>query len=162
MTARALALLLAAAAAVAEAAPGRDALVFVRGGRAGAPAVSSAELRRIFLGQTTRWPDGRRIVLAVRPASTAAGRVFYARVAEMSEIDFSRLWLGNLFRGDAESEPRVVGPAEEVRRFLARTPDGIAFLLASEIDPRDPAIRPLTIDGREPGASGYPYGLSGP
>ena len=158
MTRRRAVLLLAGIAALADAAPRRDALVFVCGNRA-APAVSSADLRRIFLGRTTRWPDGRRIVLAVRPASTAAGRAFYGRVAEMSEIDFSRLWLGNLFRGDVESAPRVIGPADEVRRFLAQTPDGLTVLLSSEIDPRDPAIRPVPVDGHLPGSPGYPYPL---
>ena len=151
-------LLLAGWAALANAAPRKDALVFACGNRI-APALSSADLRRIVLGRTTRWPGGRRIVLAVRPASTAAGRAFYARVAEMSEIDFSTLWLGNLFRGDVDSEPRVIGPADEVRRFLAQTPDGLTVLLASEIDPRDPAIRPIPVDGHLPGAPGYPYPL---
>jgi hypothetical protein len=158
MARRTAVLLLVGIAALAGAAPRKDALVFACGNRT-APAISSADLRRIFLGRTTRWPDGRRIVLAVRPGSTAAGRAFYARIVEMSEIDFSRLWLGNLFRGDVDSAPRVIGPPDEVRRFLAQTPDGLTVLLASEIDPRDTAIRPVPVDGRLPGAPGYPYPL---
>jgi hypothetical protein len=111
----------------------------------------------VGLGRVTRWPDGRRIVLAVRPASTAAGRVFFDRVVETPEIDYSRLWLGLLFRGEAESAPRVLADAAAVRRFVARTADALAFLLSSELDPRDPSTRPLTVDGFEPGSPGYAY-----
>ncbi len=150
----ALALILLGGVRASAGAPGRENLVFVAGKGRPAPSISSADLRRIWLGRTTRWPDGRRIVLAVRPASTPAGRFFYGKVIDMSEIDFSRLWLGILFRGDAESAPRVIGPADEVRRFLARVPDGLAFLLSSEVD-RD--TKPLRLDGREPGEPGYPY-----
>ena len=157
MPKRALALLLVAGAASALGAPPKDALVFVAGRERPSTALSSSDLRRIYLARMTRWPDGRRIVLAVRPPSTAAGRLFYDRVAEMSEIDFSRLWLGALFRGEADSAPRVIARADEVRKFLDRTPDGLAFLLSSELDPRDRAPRPLRIDGRDPGTAGYPY-----
>ncbi|HKB70466.1 MAG TPA: hypothetical protein VKH46_06440 [Thermoanaerobaculia bacterium] len=157
MPRRIIAVLLLAGAARAAAPPPKDELVFVAGTARPPAAISSSDLRRIYLGRTTRWPDGRRIVLAVRPAATAAGRIFYDRVAGMSEIDFSRLWLGVLFRGDAETAPRVIRDAADVRRFLARTPDGLAFLLSSELDPRDSARRPLRIDGRDPGTAGYPY-----
>jgi len=160
MTKRPLLALLLLAGSV-RAAP-KDELVFVAGKPRPPAAISSSDLRRIYLGRTTRWPDGRRIVLAVRPAATAAGRIFYDRVAGMSEIDFSRLWLGVLFRGEADSAPRVIERAEDVLKFLDRTPDGLAFLLSSELDPRDPARRPLRIDGRDPGTAGYPYLASVP
>ena len=140
----------------------RDALVFVAGPAHRGAALSSSMLRNVGLGRVTRWPDGRRIVLAVRPGSTAAGRLFFERVVDTSEIDYSRLWLGLLFRGEAESAPRVLADAAEVQRFVARTADGLAFLLSSEIRPRDPALNPLPVDGRVPGAPGYPYTLAAP
>jgi len=149
-------ILLAGIRASSAASPANETLVFLAGRGRPAVEVSSAELRRIWLGQTTRWPDGHRIALAVRPASFPAGRLFYGRVAVMSEIDFSRLWLGILFRGDAESAPRVIGPTEEVRRFLAGGPEGLAFLLSGEVDRRD-SEKALRIDGKLPGDAGYPY-----
>ena len=157
-----LAGLLLAANPAAAAASGSDALVFVVGARRQPIAVSSAELRKVYLGKTTRWPDGRRIVLAVRPARTAAGKIFFDRVVEMSDIDFSRHWLGVLFRGEAVAAPRVISGADEVRRLLARTPDALAFLLSSELDAGDTSLRPLAIDGRSPGSPSYLYRVRAP
>jgi hypothetical protein len=115
----------------------------------------------MYLGQITRWRDGHRIVLAVRPAATPAGKTFFDRVVEISEIDFSRLWLGILFRGDAVNAPRVVSGVEDLKRFLARTPDALGFLLASEWDVRDPSIHAWVVDGSAPGSPAYPYRLEG-
>lgn len=142
------------------AAASADALVFVVGASSRPAAASSADLRRMFLGERLRWPDGRRIFLAVRPAATPAGKAFFARVARMSEIDFSRLWLGALFRGEADAPPRVVGPLDELKRFLAKNADALGFVLSSELD--DPSgVRILRVDGRLPDEPGYPYAVPG-
>ena len=158
MAGRLSAVLLLAAASLAVGAP-RDALVFVAQRGRAETGVASADLRRMYLGQLTRWRDGRRVVLAVRPERTPAGRFFFDRVVEMPEIDFSRLWLGILFRGDAGSAPRVVSATDDLKRFLARTPDALGFLLASEWGAGDPALRALAVDGSAPGAPAYPYRL---
>jgi hypothetical protein len=115
----------------------------------------------MYLGQITRWPDGHRIVLAVRPGTTPAGKAFFDRVVQISEIDFSRLWLGILFRGDAANAPHVAPGADDLKRFLARTPDALGFLLASEWDARDPSFRVWAVDGALPGTTAYPYRLEG-
>jgi len=161
MAGRFVAVLLLAAASRAVGAP-RDALVFVV--RRGQPEteVTSADLRRMYLGQLTRWRDGHRVVLAVRPERTPAGRVFFDRVVEMPEIDFSRLWLGILFRGDAVAAPRVVSGADDLKKFLARTPDALGFLLASEWGSGDPEMQALSVDGSAPGAGYYPYRVESP
>jgi hypothetical protein len=132
-------------------------LVFVVSARAQITDVSSAQLRRIYLGRTTRWSTGRRIALAVRPASSAVGHAFFERVVRMSDIDFSQLWLGIVFRGEAATAPRVVDSVEAVIRFLSRNPDGLVVALSSEIDPRSQTERPLTIDGKGPTDPGYPF-----
>jgi hypothetical protein len=160
MAGRFVAVLLLAAASRAVGAP-RDALVFVSQRGRPETGITSGDLRRMYLGQLTRWRDGHRVVLAVRPDRTLAGKTFFDRVVEMPEIDFSRLWLGILFRGDAVNAPRVVSGADDLKRFLARTPDALGFLLASEWDAADPSMQALAVDGSAPGAPAYPYRLDG-
>lgn len=136
-----------------------DALVFLVPARASTRELSSTDVRRIYLGDLTRWPNHRRVVLGVGPSSTPAGGVFYDRVLRISEIDFSQRWLGIVFRGEAPTSPRVLASREAVSRFFSQNPDGLAFLLLSELDPRDGAVRPLAVDGERPEDPGYPFRL---
>jgi ABC-type phosphate transport system substrate-binding protein len=136
-----------------------DALVFVVSARRPTTRLSSAELRQISLGRITRWKDGRRIVLAIRPAATPAGGAFFDHVVQMSDIDFSQNWLGIIFRGEATAPPRVLKSSEEVKRFLSKSSDALAYLLASELEPGDTSIRRLIIDGVRPDEPSYPLRL---
>jgi len=77
----------------------------------------------------------------------------------MSDIDFSRIWLGIIFRGEAMSSPRVLESADDVRRFLARSPDALSFALESELSP-DASIRSLRVDGVESADASYPFRIS--
>ena len=133
-----------------------DALVFVVSAKRPTKALSSADLRQIFVGRLTRWKEGRRILLATRPATTAAGRAFFENAVKMSDIDFSRLWLGIIFRGEAMSSPRVLESRDDVERFLGQYPDGLSFLVASEAAPGK-KIRALLVDGLSPDDPAYPF-----
>jgi hypothetical protein len=144
----------------AGAAARSDALVFVVSARQPTTkALSSAELRQIFAGRMTRWKGGRRILLAMRPPTTPAGRAFFEDVVRMSDIDFSRLWLGIIFRGEAISSPRVLESKDDVERFLARSPDGLSFLLSSEKGNAE-KLRALIVDGLAPDDGSYPFRIS--
>jgi hypothetical protein len=150
------------AASVLSATPARaetDRLVFLGNPRAGTVSVSSGDLRRIYLGQITRWPNRRKIVLAVRPAGSPAGRAFFRRVVGMTDIDFSQLWLGIIFRGEAAIAPRVEPSRTDVTAFLRREPGGLAFLLESEMDTGAPVGSVLEIDGKRPADPGYAFDL---
>lgn len=134
-----------------------DPVVFVVSARSHIVEISSAQLQRVFMGRVTRWANGRRIALAVRPASSAVGHAFFERIVHMSDIDFSHMWLGIVFRGEAATAPRVVDSAEGVGLFLLRNPDGLVVAFNSELDSHDGTERPLSIDGKQPADPGYPF-----
>lgn len=117
--------------------------------------ISAGDLRRIFLGDISRWSNGHRIILFVRPAETQSGRTFLDRLVRMSDIDYSQWWLGAVFRGRAASAPRVIDTAEAMINAVAAVPDAIGF-----IGPHDIALQPgvaaLTIDGKAPSDPEYP------
>jgi len=138
--------------------PRRDALVFITSRSQTTTSLSTAELRNIFLGRTTRWKNGRRILVIVRPATTPAGRDFLDRVVRMSEIDFSQDWLAAVFRGQVSSAPRVVASTDAVRKAIAGNANAIAFVLRSELVVEDEtSIRILAVDGKTPDDASYPF-----
>ncbi|MEK6374026.1 MAG: substrate-binding domain-containing protein [Acidobacteriota bacterium] len=115
--------------------------------------LSLADLRRIYLGRITRWPDGRRIVPAVLPSKSAEQRAFLLRVVQMGEIDYAQHWIGQVFRGEAAAPPHLASSSAEARRFVAEHPQAIAFVSAADVDE---TVRVVTIERKSAGQPGYP------
>jgi ABC-type phosphate transport system substrate-binding protein len=114
--------------------------------------VSAGDLRRIFLGDISRWRNGHRIVLFVRPMDTPEGRFFLDHVVRMSDIDYSQWWLGAVFRGRVANAPRVIGNVDEMVRAIAATPDAIGFVAAP---PAELGVSVLMVDGKAPADPRY-------
>jgi len=117
--------------------------------------ISSGDLRRIFLGEISRWSNGHRIVLFVGGPDTPAEQIFLDRLIRMSDIDYSQWWLGAVFRGRVANAPRVVSGAEAMSRKVAVTPDAIGFIITPSA-PLEAGVVALTIDGRSPSDPSYP------
>ena len=134
--------------------------------------LSSGDLRRIYVGEMTRWPDGHRIVPVMLPTRSRESAVFLKRVVRMSAIDFAQEWIGAVFRGRAPAPPVVVANAGDALRFVASHPESIA-VIPDELSPGvapstsggdvsamrpEPhiGVRVINIDGRSPRASEYP------
>jgi hypothetical protein len=113
--------------------------------------LSEGDLRRIFLGEIGRWPNGHRIVLYVRPFDSVPGRLFLDRLIRMSDIDYAQWWLGAVFRGRAAAAPRVMTSTDAMSKAVAANADAIGFDTQS-----DPELITLTIDGRAPSDARYP------
>jgi ABC-type phosphate transport system substrate-binding protein len=118
-------------------------------------SVSAGDLRRIFLGEISRWDNGHRIVLFVRPAETPEGRLFLDRLVRMSDIDYSQWWLGAVFRGRAGAAPRIIGAADLMTKAVAADADAIGFVAASPAA-LEPEVVILAIDGMYPANPAYP------
>ncbi len=117
--------------------------------------VSAGDLRRIFLGEISRWSNGHRIVLFVRPAETPEGRLFLDRLVRMSDIDYSQWWLGAVFRGRAAAAPRIVTGSDPMARSVAANADAIGFV-ATTPAAIEPDVAVLTIDGKPASDPAYP------
>ena len=141
----AVAVVIASAISLAAADAPRNRVAFIVSAKRPLLKLSYGELRRIFLGQTSRWNDGHRIILLVRPSNTAEGREFLDRVVHMSEIDYSQWWIGEIFRGRAAGAPRVIDTAEKMIRAVEANADAIGFIVRTDDLPRD--VNMLTIDG---------------
>ena len=134
--------------------------------------LSSGDLRRIYVGDMTRWPDGHRIVPVMLPPRSHGSEVFLKRVVRMSAIDFAQEWISVVFRGRAPAPPVVVATTADALDFVAAHHDAIA-VVPDNVSPgsvrttptgdssparadRRSGIRLINIDGRPPRSSEYP------
>jgi ABC-type phosphate transport system substrate-binding protein len=149
-----LTVVLALAAFAATAQRPRESVTFVVSARSEVRDLSRAELRRIFLGQTSRWGNRHRIVLCIRPTDSPEGRIVLDRLVQMSDIDYSQHWIGAVFRGAAASAPAVYPSREALLKAVSNNPDAIGFVLTSE-QPPAPA-RAITVDRKTAEDPSYP------
>jgi ABC-type phosphate transport system substrate-binding protein len=115
--------------------------------------ISTGDLRRSYLGSITRWPNGQRITLVVLRAEAEAQRTFLKRVVQMTDIDYSQHWLGEVFRGRASGPPHVAASAAEAVRFVAGHPNAIGFVSMEAVDA---SVSLLSVDGKSAEAEDYP------
>jgi ABC-type phosphate transport system substrate-binding protein len=115
---------------------------------------SVADLRRIYRGEITRWPDGRRIIPVMLAPRSREADLFLKRVVLMSAIDFAQQWIGAVFRGRAPAPPVVLTTPADVMRFVSTHPDAITFL-GDDVDVT-PAVHIATIDHKSPDSIDYP------
>jgi hypothetical protein len=115
--------------------------------------ISLSDLRRIYLGQMTRWPNGHLIVPVVLTPGAMEQRIFLKRALQMADIDYAQHWIGQIFRGRVAGPPHTARSSAAARRFVVDHPDAIAFINAADADT---SVRVLTVNGREAGEPDYP------
>ncbi len=113
-------------------APRQD-VAFIVSAKGHARPRTTAEMRRIFLGQISRWEDGHRIVLIMQPTGSPAGRFFIGRLVRMSEIDYAHFWIGAVVRGEAAAAPRVIESREMTIKAVAENADAVGFILTGDV-----------------------------
>jgi ABC-type phosphate transport system substrate-binding protein len=114
--------------------------------------LSMAELRKIFLGERSHWPNGRRITLVMiepgRPERTAVLSLIY----QMSENDFNNHFLHGLFTGEVFASPKTLATPVGVRKFIFNVPGAIGYVRATDVDA---SVKVIRIDERLPDDKGY-------
>lgn len=121
--------------------------------------LSYEELRKIFLGERSHWPNGRRITLVMiepgRPERAAMLRELY----HMNEAEFSRHFLHGLFTGQVFVSPKTLNSSVGVCKFVFNVPGAIGYVRASDVDD---SVRVIRIDGHLPEDKDYSLRLQPP
>jgi len=96
-------------------------------------ALSKNQVADIFLGRTSRFPDGVQAVRIDQDEGTVARDEFYATFAGKSAEQVRAYWARIIFTGRGRP-PRVVSNNIEVRKLVAANPQAIAYLERSAVD----------------------------
>jgi phosphate transport system substrate-binding protein len=119
--------------------------------------LSSAELRAVFLGERSHWPNGRRITLVMMEPGQPERDAILHDVCRMSESDFRRRFLQGLLTGEILVSPKTLSTAVGVRKFIFNVPGAIGYLRPSDVDD---SVRVVKIDGHLPSDADYPLRIS--
>lgn len=115
--------------------------------------LSSAELRAVFLGERSHWPNGRRITLVMMEPGQPERDTVLRDVCRMSESDFRRRFLQGLLTGEVLVSPKTLSTPVGVRKFVFNVPGAIGYLRPSDADD---SVKVINIDGHSPNDADYP------
>lgn len=94
--------------------------------------ISDAQLRQVYLGESSFWGSVKihPAVLRVPPEVYAA---FMGAVAGISPGGYEAYWIRKVFR-EGGMPPRPFDSAADVLAYVARTPGGLGFIRRSDLD----------------------------
>jgi ABC-type phosphate transport system substrate-binding protein len=118
--------------------------------------LSTAELRRIFLGERGHWPNpnGRRITLVMLDPGWPERAAVLSSIYQMTETEFNNHFLHGLFTGEVFVSPKTLASPEGVRKFIFNVPGAIGYLRQSDVDK---TVKVIRIDERLPDDKGYKF-----
>jgi len=96
-------------------------------------SLSAGQVADIFLGKTSRFPDGSQAVPVDQPEESAARDRFYSQFTGKSPAQVKAYWSKIIFTGRGQP-PRQVANAQEAKRFVLENPNAIAYIDASQLD----------------------------
>lgn len=102
-------------------------------------ALSKNQVMDIFLGKTSRFPDGSPAVPIDQVEGAAARDAFYAGFAGKSPAQLKAHWSKIIFTGRGQP-PREVANSVEVKKFIVDNPNAIGYI---EQDMVDGSVRAL-------------------
>ena len=114
--------------------------------------LSFDELRRIFLGNRSHWPNGRRITLVMREPGEAERRTVLHEICGMNEDQFKNHFVHGLFTGEILVSPKILSSPMGVRKFIFNVPGAIGYLRVGDVDD---TVRVVRIDELLPDDKGY-------
>ena len=150
----AAAALLVLAAGPVAAARGRVALVVNQANPLS--DLSSAEVRRIFLGDETRWPGNEKITILLLPSGSEERKALLKVLLKMSDDDFTRHWISRVFQGEATAGPKIAPSSASMVKLVSGLPSAVGMLDADDLPAGASGLKVLRIDGKFPTEEGYP------
>jgi ABC-type phosphate transport system substrate-binding protein len=114
--------------------------------------LSFSELRKVFLGRRSHWPNGRRIAVAMLDYGQPERQTVLERIYQMDENGYRNYFLRGMFRGEVFVSPKTLATPTIVRKFVFNAPGAIGYLRASDVDE---SVKVLRIDGHLPQDKDY-------
>jgi ABC-type phosphate transport system substrate-binding protein len=96
--------------------------------------LSRQEVRRIFVGEKSSWPGGKRITVLMLAQDQLERGVILREVLKMNESDYTKYFLQAAFTGHVEAAPKQLSSAAQMKAHLAANPNAIGYLKKEDVD----------------------------
>jgi ABC-type phosphate transport system substrate-binding protein len=117
----------------AMAGAGKADVVVVVSSKNALSSLSKDQVTDIFLGKSTRYPDGAPAIPIDQIEGSATRDEFYATFANKSAAQVKAHWTKIIFTGRGQP-PKSVPNSAEVRKLIAANPQAISYIERSAVD----------------------------
>lgn len=118
--------------------------------------LSTAQLRRLLLGDLRNWPDRKKVSLITPNPQSSAYKCVLSSVVRMSDAEYRRFIASMDFRGEEPLDMHVAPSDSAAAQMVLATPGGLAIVESSALPAMAASVRILRINGKQPGEAGYP------
>jgi phosphate transport system substrate-binding protein len=140
-----------------QAAPSKQGLAIIVNRENSIDNLSMTDLRSMFLGERSHWPNGRRITLVMMEPGQPERETLLRDVCRMSESDLRRRFLQGLLTGEVLVSPKTLSSPAGVRKFVFNVPGAIGYLRPEDVDD---SVKVIRVDGHLPGDADYPLKIA--
>ena len=110
-----------------------DDVVTVVSARSSIVSLNARHVADIFLGKTSRFPDGTLAVPVDQQEDSPAREKFYAQLTGKSPAQVKAHWAKIIFTGRGQP-PRQASTSTEAKRLVAENPNAIGYIDPSQVD----------------------------
>lgn len=96
-------------------------------------SIDAEDAKRLYLGKSSKFPDGSAAEVVDQNEGEAARAVFYSSIVGKSESQAKAFWSKQLFTGKG-SPPEQVGGDAEVKAKVSANANAIGYIDASSLD----------------------------
>ncbi len=114
--------------------------------------LTSAQLKKMVLGQQTTWSSGKKVSVVLRSAGQPERDAVLKSVCGMSEGDYTQFTMHADLNGETLGEPKSLSSAAAVRQSVVGSPGAIGFLKLSDVND---TVKSIPVDGTVAGQPGY-------
>lgn len=119
--------------------------------------VSSAELRRILLGDESRWSGNDKITILLLAPGSQERQAILKALLRMSDDDFVRHWISRVFQGDATAGPKIASSPVSLVKLVGGLPAALGIVDADDVPTANSELKILRVDGKAPADAGYEF-----
>jgi ABC-type phosphate transport system substrate-binding protein len=112
---------------------GAQEIVAVVSAKSPVTALNAGQVADIFLGKTSRFPDGTQAVPIDLGEDSPARDRFYAQYTGKSPAQVKAHWSKIIFTGRGQP-PRQANSASEAKKIIADNPNAIGYIDQSQVD----------------------------
>jgi ABC-type phosphate transport system substrate-binding protein len=117
-------------------------------------SISSADLRRVFVGDKQSWSSTLPVFAVVRAPEARERHVLLTQVLKMTEPEYKQYWLRRVYSGESPQEPMAVYSNGMQLEAVRVKKGGIALISVQDVRA---GVKIIKVDGYVPGTPGYPF-----